>query len=432
VETKLGRIADKSANEKRPIFTSLYHLINEELLRQCHKELDGSKAVGIDEVSKKEYAENLDSNIKGLTIRLKNKAYKPAPALRVYIPKDNGKMRPLGISIYEDKIVQLALKKILESIYEPKFLDNMYGFRPNRGCHNAIRYTHQRIGRDKISYIVDADIKGFFDHIDHDWMIKFLEYNIKDPNIISLVKKYLKAGIMDKGEYVSTGEGSAQGNIISPILANIYMHYVLILWYSEIVQKRAEGDTFLVVYADDFIAGFQYKREAEAYYEALKERMSKFGLELESSKSRLLEFGRFAIENRKARGEGKPETFDFLGLTFYCGKSRNGKFVVKLKTSKKKFRQKVKAMKVWLYENRDIRVGDLMEKLNIKLVGHYRYYGISHNSKMLCNFRQRTLDYLYKILNRRSNKRSYTVEGFKELLKAYKLPYPKIYVSLFD
>ena len=432
METKLARIADKSKNEQRPIFTSLYHLINEELLKECHRELDGSKAVGIDKMSKKEYAENLDNNIKELVARLKNKAYKPAPALRVYIPKGNGKMRPLGISIYEDKIVQLALKKILEAIYESKFLDNMYGFRPNRSCHNAIKYVHQRITRGKISYIVDADIKGFFDHINHDWMIKFLEYNIQDPNIIGLIKKYLKAGIMDKGIYMTTEEGSAQGNIISPVLANIYMHYVLGLWYKEIVQKRAEGDTFLVVYADDFIAGFQYKSEAEEYYKALKNRMSKFGLELESSKSRLLEFGRFAEHNRKARGEGKPETFDFLGFTFYCSKNRNGKFSVKAKTSKKKFKQKLRNMKEWLYENRDVRVKDLMKKLNIKLEGHYRYYGISNNSKMLCNFRQRTIEILFKVLNRRSNRRSYNWEGFTEMIRYYKIPYPKIYVSLFD
>lgn len=237
---------------------------------------------------------------------------------------------------------------------------------------------------------------------------------------------------MDKGKYVTTEEGSAQGNIISPVLANIYMHFVLVLWYKEIVRKRAKGDTFLVVYADDFIAGFQYKYEAEAYYEALKKRMSKFGLELEESKSRLLEFGRYAEGNRKARGERKPETFDFLGFTFYCSKSRSGKFSVKLKTSKKKFRQKVKAMKVWLYQNRDIKVSDLMEQVKIKLIGHYRYYGISHNGRMISCFRQRTIDFLYKILNRRSHKKSYTVEGFKEMLKVYKLPYPKIYISLFD
>lgn len=432
METKLERIADKSRNEKRPIFTSLYHLINEEMLRQCHKELDGNKAEGIDNVNKKEYAENLDENIKELVIRLKNKAYKPAPALRVYIPKDNGKMRPLGISIYEDKIVQLALKKILEAIYEPKFQDNMYGFRTGNGCHKAIKYVHKSISNRRINYIVDADIKGFFDHINHDWMMKFIEYNIKDPNIISLIKKYLKAGIMDKGKYVETEEGSAQGNIISPALANIYMHFVLVLWYKEIIEKRAEGENFLVVYADDFIAGFQYQREAEAYYEALKERMSKFGLELESSKSKIIKFGKYAEQSRKQLGEGKPETFDFLGFTFYCSRTRQGKPCIKVKTSKKKFKQKVKAMKVWLYENRDTRVKELMEKLRIKLLGHYRYYGVSHNSSMIGTFRHRTIEYLFKVLNRRGNRKSYNWAGFNEMIKYYKLPYPKIYFSLFD
>ncbi len=432
METKLERIADKSRNEKRPIFTSLYHLINEELLKKCHRELDGNKAEGIDNVSKKEYAEDLDENIKDLVIRLKNKAYKPAPALRVYIPKDNGKMRPLGISIYEDKIVQLALKKILEAIYEPKFQDNMYGFRANNSCHKAIKYVHKSISTTRINYIVDADIKGFFDHIEHEWMIKFIEYNIKDPNIKGLIKKYLKAGIMDKGKYVATEEGSAQGNIISPVLANIYMHFVLVLWYKEVIEKRAEGENFLVVYADDFIAGFQYQREAQAYYEALKKRMSKFGLELESSKSKIIKFGKFAEQNRKALGQGKPETFDFLGFTFYCSRTRQGKPCIKVKTSKKKFKQKVKAMKVWLYENRDIKVSELMGKLRIKLLGHYRYYGISHNSTMIGTFRHRTIEYLFKVLNRRSNRMSYSWEGFNEMLKYYKLPYPKIYFSLFD
>lgn len=272
METKLARIADKSRNEKRPIFTSLYHLINEELLKQCHKELDGNKAVGIDNVSKKEYAENLDGNIKDLVVRLKNKAYKPLPALRVYIPKDNGKMRPLGISIYEDKIVQLALKKILEAIYEPKFQDNMYGFRANNSCHKAIKYVHRSITTRRINYIVDADIKGFFDHIDHNWLIKFLEYNIKDPNIIGLVKKYLKAGIMDKGQYVETKEGSAQGNIISPVLANIYMHFVLVLWYKEIIEKRAEGENFSSSICGWFYCRFSISKRSRSILWSIEEK----------------------------------------------------------------------------------------------------------------------------------------------------------------
>lgn len=223
METKLVRIAEISATSKHPIFTSVYHLINEDMLKQCHKELDGNKAVGIDKVTKDEYGKNLDRNIKELVQRLKNKSFKPLPSLRVYIPKGNGKKRPLGIASYEDKIVQMAVKKILGAIYEPRFLNCMYGFRPNRGCHEAIKEVYQRISYGKISYIVDADIKGFFDHIDHDWMMKFLEWNIQDRNLLWLIRKYLKAGIMEQGKFEPTEEGSAQGSVMSPMLANIYM-----------------------------------------------------------------------------------------------------------------------------------------------------------------------------------------------------------------
>ena len=288
------------------------------MLKQCHKELDGSKAVGIDKVTKDEYGKNLDRNIKDLVQRLKNKSFKPLPSLRVYIPKANGKKRPLGIASYEDKIVQMAVKKILGAIYEPRFLNCMYGFRPNRGCHEAIKEVYQRISYGKISYIVDADIKGFFDHIDHEWMMKFLEWNIQDKNLLWLIRKYLKAGIMEQGKFEPTEEGSAQGSVMSPMLANIYMHHVLTLWFKLVVKKEMQGECFLINFADDFVAGFQYKSEAERYYKELKERMEKFGLELESSKSRLIEFGRFAEQNRRAKGEHKPETFDFLGFTFYC------------------------------------------------------------------------------------------------------------------
>ena len=259
METKLVRIAEISATSKHPIFTSVYHLINEDMLKQCHKELDGNKAVGIDKVTKDEYGKNLDRNIKELVQRLKNKSFKPLPSLRVYIPKGNGKKRPLGIASYEDKIVQMAVKKILGAIYEPRFLNCMYGFRPNRGCHEAIKEVYQRISYGKISYIVDADIKGFFDHIDHDWMMKFLEWNIQDKNLLWLIRKYLKAGIMEQGKFEPTEEGSAQGSAMSPMLANIYMHHVLTLWFKLVVQRKMQGECFLVNFADDFVAGFQYK-----------------------------------------------------------------------------------------------------------------------------------------------------------------------------
>ena len=429
--TKLERIAEISANTKTPEFTSLYHHINIEMLKQCHRELDGNKAVGIDRVTKAKYEVNLQENISNLAKRLKNKSYKPLPSLRVFIPKGNGKTRPLGISAYEDKIVQLAVKKILEAIYEPKFLSNMYGFRPGCGCHDAIKEVYNRIHSGKINYVVDADIKGFFDHMNHDWIMKFLGVYIKDPNILWLIKKYLKAGIITDGVFQKSIDGSAQGNIMSPVIANIYMHNVLLLWYKFVISKETKGDSFLVVYADDFIAGFQYKWEADKYYEQLKIRMAKFNLELEDSKSRLLEFGRFAESNRKAKGEGKPETFDFLGFTFFCGKSRRGYPCVKLQTSRKKFRQKLKDTKKWLYDNRTMPVREMLKSLNLKLVGHYRYYGVSFNGKMITNFLHRVQQFLCKTLNRRSDMKSYNWDGYTEMLKYYSLAKPKIYCKLF-
>jgi len=289
MQTKLERIAEMSRINAKEVFTSLYHLLNKELLMQCHKELNGKKAVGIDGISKAQYTENLDENLDNLVLRLKNKSYKPMPSKRVHIPKGNGGKRPLGIAVYEDKIVQLALKKIVEAVFEPRFLNCMYGFRPNRGCHDALRALNSSVP--------------------HEWMMKFIEVRIEDPNINRLIFKYLKAGIMENGVYEPTEEGTAQGSNLSPILANIYMHYVLRLWFYKVIIPQFKGQCFITVYADDYVCCFQYKWEAEKFYKMLKERLRKFNLELELSKSRLIEFGRFAESNRKKRGEGKPETF---------------------------------------------------------------------------------------------------------------------------
>jgi group II intron reverse transcriptase/maturase len=432
METKLERIADKSTHEERPIFTSLYHLLNEELLTQCHRELGGKKAVGIDEVTKEEYSLNLEENIRNLVSRLKRKTYKPKPVKRVFIPKANGKRRPLGIASYEDKIVQLGLKKILEAVYEPKFQDNMYGFRPKRNCHRAVKSMCISIIRKRINYVVDADIRGFFDHMNHEWTLKFVEYYIQDPNILRLIKKYLKAGVLEAGEYKTNEEGCAQGNIISPILANIYMHHVLILWYKAYYEKRGKGNSFLVVYADDYLAGFENKWEAEKYFKEMQERLGKYGLEIETSKSRLLEFGRYAKERRKRRGEGKPETFDFLGFTFYCGENQAGKFCVIPRTSRKKFRAKLKEMKQWLRKQLTEPLKEVMKTLNRKLIGHYRYYGVTYNIQMLIKYHFYTTLMLYGMMNRRSQKRSYNWEGFKMMLEHYPLAYPKRYVNLYE
>ena len=431
MQTKLERIADKSAHESRPVFTSLYHLLNEELLLQCHKELDGKKAAGADEITKEEYSQNLRENIRKLVKRLKNKAYKPKPALRVYIPKANGKKRPLGIAAYEDKIVQSGLKKILEAVYEPKFQENMYGFRPKRDCHMAIKEMCISIVRKRINYVVDADIKGFFDHMSHEWTMKFVEYYIKDPNILWLIKKYLKAGVLEEGRYQTNEMGSAQGNIISPILANIYMHHVLVLWYKAYFEKRGTGMSFLVVYADDYLAGFEHKEEARRYYEEMQRRLGKYGLEIETSKSRLVEFGRYAKERRKRKGEGKPETFDFLGFTFYCGENQAGKFCVIPKTNGKRMRTKLKEMKQWLKKNRTKPLKEIMPIVNRKLVGHYRYYGVTYNMPSAIKYHYQTTILLYRWLNRRSQKKSYNWEEFKQMLDTYPLAYPKRYYNLY-
>ncbi len=431
MQTKLERIADKSAHESRPVFTSLYHLLNEELLLQCHKELDGKKATGVDGITKEEYSQNLRENIRNLVKRLRNKAYKPKPTLRVYIPKANGKKRPLGIAVYEDKIVQLGLKKILEAVYEPKFQENMYGFRPNRNCHMAIKEMCVSMVRKRINYVVDADIKGFFDHMSHEWTLKFVEYYIKDPNILWLIEKYLRAGVLEEGRYQTNECGSAQGNIISPILANIYMHHVLVLWYKAYFEKRGTGMSFLVVYADDYLAGFEHKEEAKRYYEEMQIRLRKYGLEIETSKSRLVEFGRYAKERRKRKGEGKPETFDFLGFTFYCGENQAGKFCVIPKTNGKRMRTKLKEMKQWLKNNRTKPLKEIMPILNRKLVGHYRYYGVTYNIPWLIKYHYYTTLLLYRWLNRRSQKKSYNWEEFKQMLDYYPLAYPKRYYNLY-
>ena len=429
--TKITRIAEISKANPKEIFTSIYHLINKELLEECHKELDGKKAIGLDGVTKEEYEANLEENITKLETKLKNKAYIPTPAKRVYIPKASGKMRGLAIAIYEDKIVQLALKKVIEAIYEPKFLNCMYGFRPNKSCHDALKDLNWNIEKRKVSYIIDADIKGFFDNVDHEWLIKCLEQHIKDPNIIRLVKRFLKAGIIEEGKYHTATEGTPQGSILSPVLANIYMHYVLALWFEKVIKKDFKGECYITIYADDYICCFQHRYEAELFFnQLLPERLKKFNLELEPDKTRLIEFGRFAQENCR---NGKPNTFDFLGFTHYCSKSREGKFRVKRKTSRKKFTAKVKEMKIWIKENRHTKIEIMVKKINEKLRGHYRYFGVTDNIRMMENYLYETRRILHKWLNRRSNRTSYTFDTFAQMIEtAYPLLLPKIYVNIYD
>ena len=315
METKLERISQLSSENPNMVFTSVGHLINKELLMECHKDMDGKKGTGIDGVTKEDYGVKLEENLENLVKQLKQRAYKPKPARRVEIPKENGKTRPLSIYCYEDKLVQEALRKMLEAVFEPHFYDEMMGFRPGRNCHKALKKLNTMLEKEKTNWVLDADIKGFFDHLDHEWIVKFIESRIKDPNIIRTVRRMLKAGIMKEFQYEDTEEGSGQGSVCSPVIANIYMHYVLVWWFKEKMEPVMKGYAGLVVYADDFVACFQYKSDAEIFYKHLKSRMIHFGLELEESKTRLIEFGRFAENNRKDRGEGRPETFTILGFT---------------------------------------------------------------------------------------------------------------------
>lgn len=431
METKLARISQLATENPEMVFTSVGHLINKDLLRKCHESMDGDKAVGTDGVTKEEYGGKLEENLEALVNRLKQKSYRPQPARRTEIPKEKGKTRPLSIYCYEDKLVQEALRRILEAVYEPGFYNEMMGFRPGKSCHDAIRLLNGMLEKEKTNWVLDADIKGFFDHMDQEWIVKFVESRIKDPNITRLVRRMLKGGIIKDYQYEETPEGSGQGSVCSPVIANLYMHYVLVWWFKEVVQPRMKGYSGLVVYADDFVVCFQYKREAEEFYERLKRRMKHFGLELEETKSRLVEFGRFAEENRNERGEGRPETFTFLGFTHYCSHGRNGKFRVKRKTSRKKFAKKCKEAGQKIKEMRNCSVESIVRKLNQMLVGYYHYYGITDNSESLEKFRHQVGRRLYYWLNRRSQRRSYTLEGFRELMKQYPLARPKIYVSVY-
>ena len=429
--TELARIAELSAQNPTMVFTSIAHLINVKLLRECHEKMDGDKAVGIDGVTKEEYGKNLEENLVDLVARMKKRAYKPKPARRVEIPKDNGKTRPLSIYCCEDKLVQEALRRVLEAVYEPMFYDEMMGFRPGRSCHQALRKLNTMIERNYTNYILDADIKGFFDHLDHGMIIKFVGSRIKDPNIIRLVRRMLKAGIMKDFIYEPTEEGSGQGSVCSPIIANLYMHYVLVWWFKERIQPLLKGYSGLVVYADDFVATFQHKNEAEWFYEQLKRRMGNFGLSLEEEKSRLIEFGRFAEQNCAKRGT-RPETFTFLGFTHYCSKGRNGKFRVKRKTSRKKFSKKLKEVHRKIGEMRTMKTKDIVHKLNEILVGYFHYYGITDNSRSIKSFRYEVMKSLFYWLNRRSQKTSYSWTEFLYMLdNNHPLAEAKLYVSIY-
>lgn len=415
--------------ERRPDekLTALWHHVYKpEHLKEAFFQLKPGAAAGVDRVTWGEYAENLDERIEDLSSRLARGAYRAKPTRRVYIPKQNGERRPLGIPALEDKIVQKVTVEILNAIYEPAFLGFSYGFRPGRSPHNALDALNVGIVRRKVNHVLDADIRGFFDAIDHEWMIKFLEHRIQDIRVIRHVKKWLKAGIFEEGRLREQTEGTPQGGIISPLLANIYLHYAFDLWAHSWRSKKARGDVIIVRYADDFVVGFQHRHEAVQFRKELSERLARFNLELHSDKTRLVEFGRFAEERRAKRGEGKPETFDFLGFTHICGTTQKGKFEVKRKTIGKRLRRKLMEIYRQLKRRMHDPVPWVGQWLKQVITGYYRYFGVPGNQRMLSAFRYYIRRYWQRVLRRRSDKARASEERMNRLAEMY-LPSPKIY-----
>jgi RNA-directed DNA polymerase len=431
VETKLQRIAEKARKEPGFKFTSLFHLMNMELLRGCFEGLRTDAASGIDRITKEEYGKNLDANLTTLVERLHRMAYIPQPVRRLYIPKPGStKQRPLGIPALEDKLVQAGLVRILEAIYEGDFIDDSYGFRPGRGCHDALRSLSLEVEGGKVHYIVEADIKGFFDNVQHEWMMEFLGHRIADKRVLRYVKRFLIAGVFEDGEVFATEKGTPQGGIISPMLANIYLHYCLDLWFTRSFVKSCEGRARLIRYADDFVVCCQREAEAKRLRTELDGRLAKFGLEVAVEKTKVLEFGPLALPRAKASGE-KPQTFDFLGLTHFCSRTRDGRrFRMKRITSRKKFKAKLLAFKEWLKKSRTLPTSELMKTVAAKLRGHYAYYGVTDNSQGIGRFAYEATRLLFKWLDRRGKRGSLSWEKFKKLLEKFPLPQPRVTVNL--
>lgn len=400
---------------------NLIHFVNKETLKEQHRKQQRNKASGIDKMTKDEYGINLEENIENLIERMKKFSYKPLPVRRTYIPKANGKLRPLGIPAYEDKLVQGVMVDILNEIYECKFLECSYGFRPNRSCHQAIREINQRIMINKVNYILDCDIKGFFDNVDHKWLMKFLEHDIKDKAFLRYINRFLISGYMENMKFYETDKGTPQGGLISPILANVYLHYVLDLFFEKYIKSKLKGEAYLVRYADDFIIMFQYENEAKQVYQLLIKRLAKFGLEMEQEKTRILPFGRF---------KGTKETFDFLGFMHYNGITRNGKYTVGHKMSKKKRKLKQQAITKWIKEHRAVKFIDTIKLLNKKLIGLYAYYGINGMLSELYKIYYHTLYALRSSISRRSQ-RNLSVKVFNKILKRVPIAEPKIYKDIW-
>jgi RNA-directed DNA polymerase len=418
--TSLRGIANRARAHKHHRFRDLYRCLNADFLRDCWNDLNKNASSGVDGITAGEYEENLEANLRDLVERLKKKRYRTKLVRRSYIPKENGKERPLGIPALEDKLVQRACAELLSAIYEEDFVEGSYGYRPKRSAGDAIMDLTFNLQFGKFGYVVEADIKGFFDHMDHDWLLKMLRLRIDDRAFLNLIHKWLKAGILETdGQVVYPDTGTPQGGSVSPVLANIYLHYVLDLWFKLVVKSHSSGDMLIIRFADDFVCAFRYKEDAERFYRELPKRLEKFGLTVAADKTRLLRFSRFH--------PGMKQRFTFLGFELYWFADRQGEPRVMRRTAPKKLQAACRRIKAWIKENRHLKGRQFVIALNRRLRGHYNYYGLRGNSRSLSRFFNWTIACAFKWLNRRGGKRrSFTWYAFTRALKRLGVAYPRV------
>src|SRR5450759_15840 len=425
VSQALERIRPRARQRKKEWFTSLLHHISIDRLEQAFFELKEDAAPGVDGLTWRTYEADLDRNLTDLHERVHRGAYRALPSRRVYIPKLDGRQRPLAIAALEDKIVQRATVAVLNAIYEEDFLGFSYGFRPGRGAHDALDALSVGIDSTKVNWVLDADIRSFFDEISQEWLVRFLEHQIGDRRIVRLIQKWLKVGILEDGVVTVSDRGTGQGAVISPLLANVYLHYVLDLWAERWRRREATGDMIIVRYADDFIVGFQHEADARRFLDTMRERLQEFALSLHPEKTRLIEFGRFAAENRKRRWLGKPETFTFLGFTFICSKTRRGKFQIKRKSRRDRMRAKLQAIKQELRRSMHQPIPQQGRWLKQVVTGYFNYHAVPTNGPTLTAFLFHVTNLWRRTLRRRSQKDWTTKERTSRLANDW-LPQPRI------
>ncbi len=425
VSSDLDRVRQLAREDRDVRFTALLHHVDVDRLREAYRAISPDAAPGVDGVTWRDYGLELEANLQDLHARVQRGAYRARPSRRVLIAKPDGRLRPLGVAALEDKILQRAVVEVLNAVYEQDFVGFSYGFRPGRGQHDALDALAVAIDRRRVNWVLDADIRDFFARLDQSWLEQFLEHRIADKRVLRLIQKWLRAGVIEDGEWSKTEEGTVQGASASPLLANVYLHYVFDLWADQWRRRHARGDVIFSRFADDYVAGFEHREDAERFLADLRERFAKFGLELHPEKTRLIEFGRFAARDRKRRGVSKPETFEFLGFTHICGKDRHGRFKLKRVTSKKKMRTKLHEVKAELRRRMHHPIPEQGRWLARVLAGHYNYYAVPDNSEALRAFRFRVIWHWRQALRRRSQKSRIAWERVRRVADRW-LPQPRI------